>query len=167
MTAAAQGRKVKGNMKTWGRSLIAAALIAVTPLDLAQSAQAAAKSPPAPASPAPPADVGTQGLANGPPPYDEELLRLSEILGSMHYLRTLCGGNEGTLWRDQMQGLLDSEQPDADRRARFVDRFNRGYEGFRAVYRSCTAAATEVMDRYMAEGARIARDVVARYGKEK
>ena len=82
MNAAAHGRKTKGNMKTWGRSLITAVLIAVTPLDLALPAQAAAKPPPPPASPAPPADVGTQGLANGPPPYDEELLRLSEILGS-------------------------------------------------------------------------------------
>jgi uncharacterized protein (TIGR02301 family) len=154
-------------MKTWRRLLVGAALIAVTPLDLALPAQAPAKPAAPAATPAPPGDAGAQGLSTGPPPYDDELLRLAEILGSMHYLRTLCGSNEGSLWRDQMQGLLDSEQPDADRRARFVDRFNRGYEGFRSVYRSCTPAATEVMDRYMTEGARIARDVVARYGKEK
>jgi uncharacterized protein (TIGR02301 family) len=159
--------KTKDNMKIWARSLLGAALIAVAPIDLALAASAPAKAPATPAAPAPQPEVGTQGLSSGPPPYDEELLRLSEILGSMHYLRTLCGGNEGSLWRDQMQGLLDAEQPDGDRRARFVDRFNRGYEGFRAVYRSCTTAATEVMDRYMAEGARIARDIVARYGKEK
>ena len=159
--------RAKDGMKTWRLSLFAAALIAATPFEPALPAQAPAKPPVTPAAPAPQTDPGLQGLSSGPPPYDDELLRLSEILGSMHYLRTLCGSSEGSLWRDQMQGLLDSEQPDADRRARFVDRFNRGYEGFRAVYRSCTAAATEVMDRYMAEGARIARDVVARYGKEK
>jgi len=159
--------KTLDGMRTWGLSLLGAAVMAVTAFEAALPAQAPAKPPVTPAAPAPQTDPGLQGLSSGPPPYDDELLRLSEILGSMHYLRTLCGSSEGSLWRDQMQGLLDSEQPDADRRARFVDRFNRGYEGFRAVYRSCTAAATEVMDRYMAEGARIARDIVARYGKEK
>ncbi len=99
-------------------------------------------------------------------PYDGGLVRLSEILGSMHYLRELCGGSEGTLWRDQMQGIIDAEQADGERLARLVDGFNRGYEGFRAVYRTCTPAATLAVDRYMDEGARIARDIAARYGRE-
>ena len=100
-----------------------------------------------------------------PPPYDRQLLRLAEILGSVHYLRELCKSGEGSTWRDQMQALLDSEQPDFDRRARMVDRFNRGYDSYRAVYRSCTPAATLTVERYMDEGARIARDITARYGK--
>ena len=99
-------------------------------------------------------------------PYDGGLVRLSEILGAMHYLRELCGGSEGTLWRDQMQGLIDAEQADGERLARLVDGFNRGYEGFKAVYRTCTPAATLAVDRYMDEGARIARDIAARYGRE-
>ncbi len=99
-------------------------------------------------------------------PYDGGLVRLSEILGSMHYLRELCGGTEGTLWRDQMQGLIDAEQAEGERLARLVDGFNRGYEGFKAVYRTCTPAATLAVDRYMDEGARIARDIAARYGRE-
>ena len=99
------------------------------------------------------------------PPYDEQLLRLSEILGSVHYLRQVCGTNEGTLWRDQMQALLDSEQPDTLRKARMVDRFNRGYEAYQSVYRTCTDAARFAIDRYLAEGARIAGEVATRYGK--
>jgi uncharacterized protein (TIGR02301 family) len=99
-------------------------------------------------------------------PYDGGLVRLSEILGAMHYLRELCGGTEGTLWRDQMQGLIDAEQAEGERLARLVDGFNRGYEGFKAVYRTCTPAATLAVDRYMDEGARIARDIAARYGRE-
>ena len=99
-------------------------------------------------------------------PYDSGLVRLSEILGSMHYLRELCGASEGTLWRDQMQGVIDAEQAEGERLARLVDGFNRGYEGFKAVYRTCTPAATTAIDRYMDEGARIARDVAARYGRE-
>ncbi len=105
----------------------------------------------------------------GPPtaaPYDDSLIRLSEILGAMHYLRDLCGAGEGTVWRDQMQGIIDAEQADGERLARLIEAFNRGYDGFKAVYRTCTPAATTAIDRYMDEGARIARDVAARYGRE-
>ena len=104
-------------------------------------------------------------VPGGAPPFDAQLLRLSEILGALHYLRQLCGGGEGALWREQMQGLIDAEKPDPARKARFVDRFNRGYDSFGAVYRSCTDAATAAIDRYMSEGETIARDVVARYGR--
>lgn len=103
--------------------------------------------------------------APAPPPYDEQLFRLSEILGSVHYLRQVCGSNEGTLWRDQMQALIDSEQPDTQRKARMVDRFNRGYAAYQSVYRSCTDAARFAIDRYLAEGAKIAGEVATRYGK--
>lgn len=117
-------------------------------------------------------DASAQQAAEAPPaaptvaPYDAGLVRLAEILGSVHYLRDLCGGGEGTLWRDQMQGLIDAEQADGPRLARLIDGFNRGYEGFQAVYRTCTPAATTAVDRYMQEGARIARDIAARYGRE-
>ena len=99
------------------------------------------------------------------PPYEAPFLRLSEILGAIHYLRRLCDSDEGGLWRDQMQALIDAEAPNPIRRARIVDRFNHGYESFRSVYRTCTPAATAAIDRYLAEGAKISRDVTARYGK--
>jgi uncharacterized protein (TIGR02301 family) len=108
------------------------------------------------------APVGPQAKA---PPYDEGLLRLSEILGSLHYLRQLCSAGEGSMWRREMQALIDAEAADPARRARIVDNFNRGYNSFKAVYRKCTPAATAAIDRYMDEGARIARDTVARYGR--
>ncbi len=120
------------------------------------AAEKTKKSDPPPAPPPPPVVA----------PYDDGLLRLSEILGAVHYLRQLCGANEGTLWRDQMQSLLDSEQPEGDRLARIVDRFNRGYESFKSVYLTCTPAATLAVDRYLQEGAKIARDIAARYGRE-
>lgn len=105
------------------------------------------------------------GPENKAPPYEEGLLRLSEILGSLHYLRELCSKGEGGMWRREMQGLIDAEEASPERRARIVDRFNRGYDSFKAVYRQCTPAATQAIDRYMDEGARIARDTVARYGR--
>jgi uncharacterized protein (TIGR02301 family) len=112
----------------------------------------------APVAPAVPADAP-------PPPYEDQLLRLSEILGAVHYLRYLCDHDEKETWRGQMAALLDAEQPDEMRRARMIDRFNRGYESFRSVYRTCTAAAAESSDRYLQEGVRIAADITARYGK--
>lgn len=99
------------------------------------------------------------------PPYETRLLRLSEILGAVHYLRRLCDGDEGSLWRDEMLGILDAEAPNPIRRARIVDRFNRGFDSFRSVYRTCTPAAVAAIDRYMEEGVKIARDITARYGK--
>lgn len=99
------------------------------------------------------------------PPYETQLLRLSEILGAIHYLRRLCDSDEGSLWRDEMLGILEAETPSPIRRARIVDRFNRGFDSFRSVYRTCTPAAIAAIDRYMEEGARIARDITARYGK--
>jgi uncharacterized protein (TIGR02301 family) len=99
------------------------------------------------------------------PPYEAQLLRLSEILGAVHYLRRLCGSDEGSLWRDEMLGILDAEAPNPIRRARIVDRFNRGFDSFRSVYRTCTPAAATAIGGYMEEGAKIARDITARYGK--
>jgi uncharacterized protein (TIGR02301 family) len=100
-----------------------------------------------------------------PPPYEDQLLRLSEILGAIHYLRHLCDHDEANTWREQMAALLEAEEPDEPRRARMIDRFNRGHEGFRAVYRTCTPAAATSSDRYLEEGAKIAADITARYGK--
>jgi uncharacterized protein (TIGR02301 family) len=96
-------------------------------------------------------------------PFDPGLMRLAEILGSLHFLRNLCG-ETGTVWREQMEKLLESEEPDAARRAQFVASFNRGYRSFEATYTSCTASATEAIRRYMAEGETLTRDIATRYG---
>ncbi len=54
-------------------------------------------------------------------PFQPRLLRLAEVLGSLHYLRNLCG-EEGTQWRDQMQKLIEAENPAAELKARYLDR---------------------------------------------
>ncbi len=155
-------------MRRWTCGLIVGAILAAGSASAAPAPQKQPQKPLTDVTVAPDKPVTPVVPApSGPPPYDEQLLRLSEILGAMHYLRPLCGSAEGGLWRSEMEALLQSEQPDETRRARFVDRFNHGYEGFRAVYRVCTPAATTAIDRYMNEGGRIARDVSARYGKER
>ncbi len=99
----------------------------------------------------------------GPAPYDRDLQRLAEIMGALQYLRVLCGSNEGQLWRNEMQSLIEAETPAGERRDRLVASFNRGYRGFQQTYRSCTPAAGVAIRRYLDEGSKIARDIAARY----
>jgi uncharacterized protein (TIGR02301 family) len=99
----------------------------------------------------------------GVAPFDGDLARLSEILGALHYLRGICNSREGQKWRQQMEALVEAEAPTGDRRQRMVASFNRGYRGFQQTYRSCTPAADIAIRRYLDEGARISRDITARY----
>ena len=94
---------------------------------------------------------------------DDSLSRLSEILGALHYLRPICGFKEADRWRTEMQALIDAEAQGTDRRARMVAGFNRGYSGFQQTYRNCTPAAEVAIRRYLEEGAKIAREVTARF----
>ena len=107
-----------------------------------------------------PLQVAAQG---GAAPYDRDLQRLAEILGALHYLRALCGANEGQKWRNEMQALVDAETPSGERRDKLVAGFNRGYRGYQQTYRTCTPAADLVIRRYLEEGAKISRDITARY----
>ena len=65
--------------------------------------------------------------------FEQPLMRLAEVLGSLHYLRNLCG-ETGNQWRGEMEQLLASENPAPERRARFIASFNRGYRSFDGVY---------------------------------
>ena len=98
-----------------------------------------------------------------PAPYDADLARLAEILGALQYLRGVCGANEGQKWRNEMQTLIDAEAPNGERKRKIVASFNRGYRGFQQTYRTCTPAADVAIRRYLDEGAKIAREITARY----
>ncbi|MBO3759645.1 TIGR02301 family protein [Ciceribacter sp. L1K22] len=103
--------------------------------------------------------------AEKPAPYDEQLARLSEILGSLHYLRNLCNGDEEPGWREAAQKLLDTETAsEPARRARLVAAFNRGYRSFAATHSVCTPAAIAAEEQYRAEGATLAVEITGRYG---
>lgn len=131
-------------------SIVLAALL------LSLAGPAAAQTPAPAPTPAAPPDTASA-------PYDGDLQRLAEILGSLQYLRTVCGAKEGQKWRAEMQALIDAEAPGGERRRRIVARFNSGYRGFEQTYRTCTPAADLAIRRYLDEGAKIAREVTARY----
>ncbi len=89
-------------------------------------------------------------------PYDDKLLRLSEILGAVHYLRELCGAGEGQLWRERMQDLIAAEGSSALRKAKLTRGFNQGYRSYSRTYNSCTGSAQTAVARFLTEGAEIA-----------
>jgi uncharacterized protein (TIGR02301 family) len=126
--------------------------------------KSAAKAPPAgkqqPAQP-----EAQQPAAEGPPPpYEPQLLRLSEILGALSYLRDLCGSEDGDDWRAKMSALLEAEAGGGQRRLKLTGAFNRGFRGYETTYRSCTPNARAAISRYLDEGGRIAHDIAYRYG---
>lgn len=88
-------------------------------------------------------------------PYDERLMRLAELLGAVHYLRELCGANDGQLWRDRMRDLIQAEGSSALRRARLTRSFNQGYRSYSRTYSACTPSAKTAIDRFLTEGAEI------------
>ena len=93
----------------------------------------------------------TSAHAQATKPYDSQLLRLSEILGAIHYLRELCGAGEGQLWRKQMRELLKAEGSSALRRARLSRSFNEGYRSYSRTYKICTASAKTAVERFLTE----------------
>lgn len=130
---------------------VALALLLLTSPALAQEEEDTGPTPNVPAEP--------------DKPYDKRLMRLSEVLGSLHFLRALCGGEDGTRWRDAMGRIIEAEQPDDERRALMVSRFNRGYSTFRRSYTACTPSAVRAANRYRLEGVRLTAQIVSRYAR--
>lgn len=116
------------------------------------------------AAPEPPQPAHSPGVEEKVAPYDSRLVRLAEILGSVHYLRNLCGAASSD-WRAPMQALLDAETiNEPKRREKLTASFNRGYRAFAAVHTSCTPAARSAEETYRNEGATLAAEIATRYG---
>lgn len=116
-------------------------------------------------TPESPNEVETPKITILPPAYEPQMLRLSEILGSLHYLRELCKANEGQKWRQAMQDMIANEEPTDERKAQMIANFNHGFRGFQETYRECTNAAIEANNRYMAEGIKLSGEIPTRYGR--
>lgn len=93
-------------------------------------------------------------------PYDEKLMRLSEILGAVHYLRELCGANEGQYWRERMRELTEAEGSTALRRAKLARAFNQGYRSYSRTYNTCSPSAQTAITRFLTEGTELSEAMV-------
>jgi uncharacterized protein (TIGR02301 family) len=98
------------------------------------------------------------------PPYQRQMERLSEIMGSLYFLQPLCS-RSGEDWRAQMAELIALDQPDEDRRQRLAGAFNAGYTAYARFHHACTPAAQEALARLLQEAERIARDIHARFAE--
>ena len=96
-------------------------------------------------------------------PYDDKLMRLSEILGAVHYLRELCGANEGQYWRERMRDLAEAEGSTARRRAELARAFNQGYRSYSRTYNTCSPSAQTAITRFLTEGTELSEAMVKAY----
>jgi uncharacterized protein (TIGR02301 family) len=99
------------------------------------------------------------------PPYQGEMERLAEILGSLYFLQPLCRPGGPDDWRAEMAELIALDQPDEDRRQRLAGAFNGGYGSYARLYRSCTDSASEALVRLLMDAEKTARDIHARYAE--
>lgn len=96
--------------------------------------------------------------------FMKELSRLSSILGSVHFLRTLCGDEKAALWREKMNEMIEAQAPNTADKEILIASFNGGYRAFESTYRKCTPAARLAVQRYQDEGAVLSREISTRYG---
>lgn len=124
---------------------------------LAQQRTPARAAPKAPEKePAPPPEQAA--------PYDRDLMRLSEIIGSLALLRGLCAAPDAGEWQNRMRALIDAEGITSARRDRLAGAFNRGYRSYAVTYRICTPSAQEAASRFVAEGERLSQALAGRFG---
>ncbi len=151
------------------RTLVSLAVVigvAAGPAFAQQPAQQQQRRPmPAPGATAPPQPAPAPQPVEPPaPPYEKDLLRLAEILGSLAFLRSLCAGGDAAEWPARMQALLEAEGTTPGRKERLAGAYNRGYRAFALTYRVCTDSATEATNRYIKEGDQITRNLASRFG---
>lgn len=142
------------------RFLLVAALIGAS----ASGSSAQQARPPAAAPAAKPAEAPAPPPEPPPPPYEREILRLSEVMGSLAFLRMLCTAPDAPQWPQRMQALLEAEGTTPVRRERLAGAYNRGYSAYSLTYRSCTASAAEATERYVKEGNTLSQLLSSRYG---
>ena len=101
------------------------------------------------------------------PPYEGNLLKFAETLGSLSLLSSICSSDNSTnseTWRLKAKELLDAEGTSENRKRRFVASFNQGFNSYYEVYRVCTPNAELAKERLLSEGARLGRDLSSRFG---
>ncbi|WP_237154656.1 TIGR02301 family protein [Oryzibacter oryziterrae] len=99
------------------------------------------------------------------PAYQADLLRFSEVVGSVSYLDRLCGG-AGGYWRQSMEQLIKAQGLTGGDRRPYVEAFNRGERTFAVVHTICTDRSRDILMRLMGEGEALARRITARFGGE-
>ena len=143
-------------------SLCLSALLTAVPAAEAQQRGGAARS--APRNEKPPEKEPAPAPEPPPAPYDRDLLRLSEIIGALAFLRDLCAAPDAGEWPKRMKALQEAEGVTPGRRDRLAGAYNRGYRGYALTYRVCTPSAREAAARFVIEGERLSHSLASRFG---
>jgi uncharacterized protein (TIGR02301 family) len=99
-------------------------------------------------------------------PYEKEILRLSQILGAMHYLNKICPANVNKNWRGSMGNIINNERASGKYRGKLTAYYNRGFKAYQITYKTCTDNAKHVINQYTNEGAELAKSIIIRYGRQ-
>ena len=135
-------------------TLVMAGLFCSTPV-LAQSKKAPAAAPQETVTP----------VEVKPAPYDDDLSRLSEILGALQYIESLCKSTTPNDWRADMSKLIATEAGNEPKRQeKMTASYNRGYRSFAATYTTCTSNAKNAEKTYRNEDATLAQEIASRFG---
>lgn len=138
--------------------VLVATLMALAPMQAAaQQAQRPRALAQAPAKPEAPPEPP-------PAPYEKDLLSLAEVMGSLAFLRRLCGAEDAMEWPRRMEALIQTEGSTDKRRARLAGAYNKGFRDFALTYRICTDNALLASARYLTRGEELSRSIAARYG---
>jgi uncharacterized protein (TIGR02301 family) len=98
-------------------------------------------------------------------PYDKQLNRLSEILGTITYLRNRCAELPEPQWRTAMEKLLTFDAGNEPaRKEQLTAAYNRGYRAFGALHDTCSRAALATEQQYRAEAATLIKEMTNRFG---
>lgn len=150
-------------MRAVRAALAALALALAIPGPLGAVETTAPKTVPLPPPP-PPDRRPTPDQPDVLPPYQPQLERLAELMGTLAFMRDLCGRGDGADWRAKMADLVESEGKSDLRRDRLAGAYNRGFQGYAAVYTRCTPSAELVIERALDESDRLTRDLATRFG---
>ena len=125
--------------------LLASALLLAAPA----LAQKTALTPAPSASPSP-------ALPLAAPPYEEQMLRLGEIMGALAVLRDVCGAGDGATFRARFSALMDAEAGNAERKAAWAGAFNNSFEEYLLIHTTCTPNGLAAISAFLAEANKIA-----------
>ncbi len=147
---------------TLSRLPLATALLAT--ILAAQPALAQQRTKPAPKEAPKEQPKEAPAPADVPAPYDRDLMRMAEVIGSLAFLRNLCAMPDAAEWPARMKALIEAEGITPARRDRLAGAYNRGYKAYALTYRVCTAAAHEATARFLAEGEKLSHALAGRFG---
>ncbi len=100
-------------------------------------------------------------------PYEPDLLALLETIGSLSALAPLCEDMKlapAEAWRREADALINAEAASGERRSRLIGAYNRGYEGYALLHRTCAPQTRLAAERLLGEAGRLSRIVAARFG---